>query len=233
MNTTPISSSFPEFVRQLVQDCWDSEGQPLLLSRIGQKAVAYGFNLNEILGGRKLAKFIEEELRDVLVVEPTPQSTTLLQARPAGAEQGMDQLGASTSNSGFKLNRVLWLAFSRPIAQGHERRLQVRPYLRFWDAVPPLTEVSGRLPIAREYLAPTAEALQPRRRDDVIVENIRRWMRDNGLDISEFEDGRAGAVLSLHVSSHNPLMLLIAALDEGEQKRVSLPLDVIAKLLKK
>ena len=204
----------------------------MLLSRIGQKAVASGFDLNEILAGRKLAQFMADELGDV-IVEPTPHSTTLLQAKPADEWQAAAEPSVLASNHRLRLNRVLWLAFSRPIAQGCERRLQLEPCVRFWDSQPPLTEVAGRLLVSREYLAPSAEELRPRKRDEVVTENIRRWMRDNGLDINKFEDRQTGALPQIHVSSQNPLWLLIAALDEEEQKRVSLPLDVIAKFLKK
>ena len=59
-------------------------------------------------------------------------------------------------------------------------------------------------------------------------------MRDNALDISEFESGRSPSVASKpRVDPNNPLLLLIDSLDDGELKRVMLPLDVIAKLLKK
>ena len=66
------------------------------------------------------------------------------------------------------------------------------------------------------------------------MENIRRWMRDNALDVSKFESGRAsGPAVKPGFAAQNPSMQLIAALDDGELKRVMLPLDVIAELLKK
>lgn len=214
---------------------WDSKGQPLLLATLGQAAIAAGINLRTTLGDRKLADFVREELAAEIQVEPSPNAPQHPQVKPAGLNAAVGP-NPETEGAvqGARLHRALWLAFSRPIAQGFLRRIQVEPVVRFWDAQPPLAEVAGRLPVGSDYIAPAAEALAPRLRDDVVLENIRRWMRDNALDISEFESGRSPSVASKpRVDPNNPLLLLIDSLDDGELKRVMLPLDVIAKLLKK
>ena len=232
--TSIPSTSLRDFVRQHIKEHWETKGQPLLLAKLGQAAVAQGINLRDALGDRKLAEFIEQELRDEVDVEPSYPSSKQLQAKPAGAPATTTEQTASKDGGGLRLNRALWLAFSRPIASSYERRLQVEPVVRFWDLTPPLAEVAGRLPVAPSYIAPPADGSQSGTRDDAVLENIRKWMRDNGLDISKFENGRqAAAVAAPRMTENNPLMQLIAALDEGELKRVSLPLDVIAKLLKK
>lgn len=214
---------------------WEAKGQPLLLATLGQAAIKAGINLRATLRDRKLADFVREELDGEILVEPSPNAPLHPQVKPVG------QIAAAGPNpeaegavKGAYLHRALWLAFSRPIAQGYVRRIQVEPVVRFWDAQPPLAEVAGRLPVGSDYIAPAAEDLAPRLRDDVVLENIRRWMRDNALDISKFESGRSRNVADKpRVNPNNPLLLLIDSLDDGELKRVMLPLDVIAKLLKR
>lgn len=233
MTSTP-PPSLQDFIRQHVREQWEAKGQALLLARLGQAAIASGINLRVALGDCKLADFIARELAGEVEVEPCPDSPPHLQAKPAGQAAPAGVEGAKGTSPGGRLHRALWLAFSRPITTGHQRRLQVEPVVRFWDMLPPLTEVAGRLPIEPGYIAPSAEALAPRLRDEVVMDNIRRWMRDNALDVSKFESGRAnGTATRPRVAAQNPLMQLIAALDDGELKRVMLPLDVVAKLLKK
>lgn len=234
--TTIPTLSLQEFVRQRVREHWEAKREAILLARLGQAAIAAGISLREELGERKLADFLRRELAGEVEVEPCPNSPKHLQVRPSGQSpsvaQGVD--GGGADQLGARLHRALWLAFSRPIPPGYLRRLQVEPFVRFWDLQPPLAEVAGRLPIGHDYIAPSADQLAPRLRDDVILENIRRWMRDNALDISKFESRWTSVHASKPgITTQNPLMQLIAALDEGELKRVTLPLDVIAKLLNK
>jgi hypothetical protein len=221
---------FKEFVLETVRAHWAAQQKPLLLARIGQLAVGLGYNLQEALGARKLGQFIQQELNESLELDNPDHSTTLLQVRPR--DDSAPPLETNRQEQPVaKLNRGLWLAFSRAIPEGYERRLQLEPYIRFWDQAPPLSEVAGRLPIPAEYIAKSQRELATHPRGEVILENIRRWMRDNQVDLGNFEEGVRRAAPK--ISQHNPLLLLIASLDESEQKRVSLPLDVIAKLLKK
>ena len=231
-NTPP--PSLQDFVCQRVREHWETKGQALLLASLGQAAISAGINLRAALGDRKLKEFIKGELDGEVEVEPCPDSPPHLQVRPVGQNAAEATDGARATLQGGRLHRALWLAFSRPVPPGYLRRLQVEPVVRFWDLQPPLAEVAGRLPVEPGYVAPSAETLAPRLRDDVIMENVRRWMRDNALDISKFESGRASSpAVKPGFAAQNPLMQLIAALDDGELKRVMLPLDVIAKLLKK
>ncbi len=233
MTNTPVPS-LKEFVHQRVHEHWTDKSKPVLLARLGQAAIAAGINLRVALGDRKFADFINEELRGDIQVEPSTESPPHLQARPVGLTNDAAAAEDEGAKHETRLHRALWLAFSRPISPGYSRRLQLEPVVRFWDLQPPMTEVAGRLPIESRYIAPPEEALSPQRRDDVVMENIRRWMRDNALDISKFEAGTAHvAAIDPRRATRNPLLQFMAALDAGELRRVSLPLDIIAKLLKK
>lgn len=230
VDTLPPIPPFKDFVLDAVREQWAGQQKPLLLSRIGQLAVGRGYNLQETLSGRKLAQFIQQELGDDLELDNPGSSATLLQARPK--DENAPAFGIARSEQSVpKLNRGLWLAFSRPIPDGYERRLQLEPSIRFWDQSPPLSDVAGRFPVPAQYIARPQGEMATHPRAEVVMENIHRWMRDNQVDISKFEVGAQRTIPKL--SQHNPLMLLIASLDESEQKRVSLPLDVIAKLLLK
>lgn len=230
MDTLPPLPPFKDFVLNAVREQWVEQKKPLLLSRIGQLAVGHGYDLQETLNGRKLAQFIQQELGDDLELDNPGSSATLLQARPKD-ENALASAITRSDQSVPKLNRGIWLAFSRPIAEGYERRLQLEPHIRFWDQLPPFSEVPGRLPVPTQYIAKPQIEMATHSRAEVVMENIHRWMRENQLDISKFEVGAQRT--NPRLSQYNPLMLLIASLDESEQKRVSLPLDVIAKLLKK
>lgn len=235
MTVETILPSFRDFVYEVVRHHWDEQKTPLLLARVGQMAVARGYDLRAILGARKIGQFIQQELSEELELFAPPDSPSLVHAKPkqpGAAAPATRAPGQPPVQQPVRLNRVLWTAFARPLQQGYERRLQLEPYVRFWDAVPPLTEVAGRLPVPESYIVRPSQDIAGRR-DDLVMENVRRWMRDNGLDIGKFSEGATSSVAAARVSAQNPLMLLIASLDEAEQKRVSLPLDVIAKLLRK
>lgn len=226
--TAPSLPPFKDFLIELVIDNWTRTGEGLLLARVGQIAAAKGYHFKEELGGLKLVDFIKNELSGFVEVSAsnTPPHLWVKPGSELSSEVFTDPT-ETTVRTAPRLNKALWLAFSRPVAEGKERRIQLEPSVRFWDLTPPLSEVAGRLPIAQGYIATLDVGSQDR--DHLILENIRKWMHDNKLDIERYSQS---STQTLRATSTHPLLALIAALDESEQKRVSIPLDIIAKLIK-
>lgn len=229
MNATASSlPPFKDFLIELIVDNWARTAEGLLLSRIGQIATTKGYNFKEELGGQKLVDFIKNELNGFVAVSAS-NTPPHLWAKP-GSNVSADVPAAPTQGAARttpRLSKALWLAFSRPVPEGKERRVQLEPSVRFWDLTPPLSEVAGRLPIAQGYISPLNAGSQDR--DQLILENIRRWMRDNNLDIERYSQSSSKTI---RATSTHPLLALIAALDESEQKRISIPLDIIAKFIR-
>ena len=227
--------TFRDFVVELVSTHWKENSKPLMLARLGQAAVGSGFRLPEILGNRKLSDYLRQEFDGLVEVVCMQGSTTQFGAKPSGTQNEVLSNASVESHDSVetpKLVRSLWTAFARPIPHGFERRIQLTPYIRFWDLSPPLNEVEGRLPISPDYVAKPASEFSQGRRDDVVLENIRRWMRDNNLDLRSYEEGAHKAPYT-RSSSPKVLQLLIDSLDEKDLSRIVMPLDVIAKLLEK
>lgn len=173
VDTLPPLTPFKDFIIDTVRKQWIEQKKPLLLSRIGQLAVGRGYNLQETLSGRKLAQFIQQELSDDLELDNPGSSATLLQARPKN--ENAPAFGIACSERSIpKLNRGLWVAFSRPIPEGYERRLQLEPYIRFWDQSPPLSEVAGRYPVPAQYIARPHGEMTAQPRAEVVMDNIRK-----------------------------------------------------------
>lgn len=225
---------FKDFLVQVVTEHWTRNNSGLLLSRIGQLCTKTGYRLDSELGKLKLANFIQDKVGHAIELVSPDNSSLHLQAVPKMDLSSTAEPFSSTSNenqSPLRLNRTILLAFSRPIPEGHQRRLQLEPYVRFWDQIPPIADIPGRLQIEETYIVKQIADADAQTTHSLVRENVQRWMHDNSLDITKFSGSRDKSVSKPH--EQNLLTLLIAALNENELKRVNLPLDVIAKLLKK
>ncbi|WP_157660550.1 hypothetical protein [Burkholderia ubonensis] len=226
---------FKEFVVKTIFDQYEENQSPLLLSRIGQIAIKKKYDLKNELKGRQLASYIQSELADKIEILAPDNMPGRLQARPRGnaaiAASGVDTTPPKTDLIAPRLNKTLWLAFSRPLQEDHVRHIQMTPFVHYWDLPTPSPLAIGRLEIQKEFILDTSSLDPHTSRDNAIQSNITKWFAENQLDLERFHLGQSKKPLE-QSRDGGLLSQIIARLNENDLKRIVVPLDIIAKLMR-
>lgn len=226
MTTQVVASlDFKRFLIEEVERCWSTRHEPLLLSKLGQLAAARGFVLHQELGGRKLSQFIQQELADELEVQSPNDTGILLRAIPKnllGAEAAPTFDNKPDGSPPAGLNRAFLSAFGRPIADGYERWVRIDPPIRYRDLPSDQRAADGYVQIERSFLISPAGDVEA-------FAQATKWLSAKGFEIQKF-------MLKAKTQARSDKSLLsqlIEGLTESELKRVSLPLDIVEKLMRK
>jgi hypothetical protein len=218
--------SFQQFIVDEVNRHWQAKSEPLLLSKLGQAATSRGFVLHQELDGLKLSQFIHQNLGDEIEVFSPNSSGILLEARPKQpVAVDIPAIVDRTSLPPATFNRAIQAAFERPLADQVERWIRTAPTVHYLDLPTSENAPAAYKKLERQYLS-SAQDGGP---STDFYERIKLWIHDQGLDINDFT----------HKPSSNtegaPSLLaqLMESLTESELKRISLPLDIVAKLMRK
>lgn len=227
-------------VDALVSSTFAQRRQVVLLSYLGQALRKRGFDFREILGEQKLADFIKSELAEKVKVVATPAGPLILAAAPADVDLSaeIDPFGTSRSVSATAsdepaerdkrelLNRGVWFAFSHALETGKARVLRLEPDMEYEDY-----DVGGDKPegldVPTELIVPVGSVPRQQRNAN-IYENIRAWAAQNGVSFRQLLEAPAERSVR-----RNALDVLLATLSDSELSRISMPLDVVAKLRRK
>ncbi len=233
-----VESLKSEIVR-LTKVHWDATGRAVLLARIGHTLTRNGFNLRALLRGQKFAAFVRNEMQDQVLVLDSPTDALVQGAVPLGeAGKAYDPevvfsppAGSLGSSSRISFDKRLWVAFSHPLAEGNVRTITFEPEIVFRDVAIGDPSLEGALTIRDDLIIPIG-TLEKVERDSKLQRNILEWLTANSVDI-ELAKARYGFHERPPESMDSVLSLLLAALDTKERERISLPLDIVDKLLKK
>ena len=207
---------------------WQEHAAPLLLSSLG--SVDGGHIAQEAkLHSSGLRKFLELEAGDRVSIVQHPEMPTVVGVVPKKEAttdfHDWDSLQLSKTGSKPQLTRwhpAIWAAFRKPIPENADRYVQVDEAVRFID-VERGDEAPEGLRVDHSFIAGLEAPPQ------AIYDKIMEWLQDSDLDISRFrleskvEQGEA-------LPRNDLLGKLISALDPSDLKRISIPMDVVAKL---
>ena len=232
----------------IVDNCrrfWREHKKAYLLSRVGLDLRGVGQYIRSVTG-KNLLGFVQTDLRDLLRIE---------QLRRAGNIWGLfpkDAVLTDDIDSYFEFPRPepreggpvprynprFWAAFAKPLNPG-ERRFISLSDLSFEDLPEAVGGTLGRLEIDRTLIASPTEP----NRDKVILENIQTWIRKFGLDETRFlmrssaglfqQKAETSQKDAEHADVPTELEHLIEAIGNHDLPRVQLPLDIVARLLKR
>ena len=174
-----------------------------------------------------LRAFIEQEVADRLRVVRYSRNHTVLGVVPrveAPEEiEGWDSLPARFASGSVPrwLHVALWTAFRKPLATAEERYVVVKDTdVRFVD-VPAENRPPDSLHVARNLIKPDSTAAET-------YERAGEWAQANNLDVRRFN--RTDARDSRSLPTDDLLGRLIQALDLADLQKVSMPMEVVAKL---
>jgi len=226
---TVVSLEFKKFVVQEVSRHWLLKGEPILLAKLGQAAASRGFILQTELQGLKLSQFIQQELSEELEVLSPDDSGTVLRIKPknppaveitATPDPDVLSLGA--------LNRALVAAFSHAVPDGVERWIKVQSPVHYTDIATTDDKPKGYVQIDRAHLVTPDRGIDAFQEAHVL-RRISDWTRELGMDLQMF----VHKAPNQERGEKTLLSLLMESLTESELKRISLPLDIVGKLMRK
>ena len=221
-------SDLDDRIVDLVRECWEEHGIPLLLSRLGGEddGRIARFAKQE---ASSLGAYLRHRLDTRVRVIHHSSKPTVAGAIPtdvaAGVNGDFDMLLERThSQSPRTIPRyhpAFWAAFRKPLDESNGRYVSVQPPLRFQDTLPE-HKPDGFVEITREYvLGPDAEVAE-------VQQRIQDWLAANKLDPAPFLLKNEANIARL--PSDDLLGRLLLALEPDELKRISMPLDVVSKL---
>ena len=208
---------------------WREHKVPMLLSTLG--SIEHGRFSREVKRlGHGLRQFLEALVGDRVMVVVHSMKPTVVGVVPRNEETGgiqdwnllLDSTG--TKSSQRRLHPALWAAFRKPLGDAMERYVQADESVRFTD-VAQGQEIQGGIQVDRQFIV--GFDVSP----EMVYENAVTWLDNNQLDISKFEfDPEPRSKTNFILPSNDLLGSLILALDPQDLQKISIPMEVVAKL---
>lgn len=239
--TNEISTDLPLFITSIVDENWSKTSAALLLSQLGGLINRGGFSLHNELKGRKLADYLSKELSSQVKVIRSTKVDARVGVLPSRIAVGEDVEGyfKPSSNPYSPPARIphlpppLWAAFTRPLAHGQVRIVNLEPRISFQDE-PISTTTSNEHKLTIDEANLVDRTSTPDYQQQVFA-SIQSWLLKNKLTLEsliENANRQRGSEPTVSIVNENLMTQLLAKLTIEEQRRTQLPLDVIARLLK-
>jgi hypothetical protein len=224
----------------IVSETFALQRRVVLLSYLGQALSKRGLDFRQILGEQKLAEFIKERLGDQIRIVPTPAGRLVLAAVPIEVvlENEIDPFGLSrrapaegghsfaTQQKRELLVRDAWFAFSHSLESGKARVLRLEPHIEYQDYDPNSGDKPQGYDVPPDMIVPLG-SFSKGKRDELIYENVRAWAAQNDVPFR--------ALIETHASGarRNSLDVILSSLSDSDLSRITMPLDLVAKLRRK
>lgn len=225
--------SLKQRIVELTQKSWSEHNKALFLARLGKVLVQEGLDLRTLLRGEKLSPFIQRELKNEVRIVQSPKDPLIFAVVPQAASLTGDLLEyfapPPTHDKSMLFDARLWAAFSKPLPPGKTRRITLAPSIHFSDVEPTSKMEEGEIEIPADAIVPIGSKPQ-HERNTILQKGIHDWLKSKGINREAVRATDTSTLAWRHDNSI--LSLLIASLDHRELQRITIPLDVVAKLLK-
>lgn len=222
-----------------VQHEWDKRGLAILLSRVPSLFEEDGFDPEDILQGRKLRPFLENETagRFKVLQSEDHKIWGILPADASIAEPYSRYFPRSSGERPIRFAPAAWKAFTVPIPEGKRRLLFDEPSIAFQDCAPD-DSFSNGYEIERRFVMVPEKTEDSDVHQATILSSIASWAAEQSVDPARFALGRkrapvtkpAKAATARGSAAETALDQFLALLQPGELTRIALPLDVVARL---
>ena len=230
MTDFPKLEELDSRIADLVEQHWQENQAPLLLSRLGSHGG--GEIARQVRAqGKGLANYLRHQLTERVRVIQHSANPTITGVVPAGVASDTDEendallektrQGSSATASRF--HPAFWAAFRKPLDESNKRYMSVEAPIRFQESSEG-SRPDGFLEVPKAYIA-TSDA------DDAQTsQNAEKWIADNNLRKDTYLAPAKSKLDSGH--PQNLLDRVLFSLEPGDLSRISMPLDVILRLRK-
>jgi hypothetical protein len=225
-----VDSETKSAIVEIVHERWAQDRAPLLYSQVPGALKLRGIDYKEKLAGQPLRSAIEAaKFRDIVSLQ-SPADEKIWALAPANTGCTTEEIffryrasGEKTAPSARRrrFDRNVWLAFTTPLLEDHVR------YISFSAGMPEMQDLPAqgeRAPdlilVKREYIRP----LPSERTFDDVARNIESWCAENKVEL--------GRLLYVAPKVEKvDFWARLGALSDDDLSRVSIPADIIRKLL--
>ncbi len=233
-----MTEGWLEALNAHVEREWTGSGHVLLLSEVPSLLTRDGFDMQAILQGRKLRPFLQAETADrfkLIQSDPTSIVWGLAPLHADVAEPFNRYFRRATGPKPLRFAPSFWKAFTLPIEEGKRRWVFDEPSIHFRDEDADSSPEAG-YEIERRFIVPSEDGAAT---GDVyrssVLTSIGSWGVEMKVDPSRFSLGRKKVHAprsepAASITEKNNLDLLLSLLHPTELSRISLPLDIVARL---
>lgn len=225
MNVAP---SIDDRVEELVRQHWNEQHIPMLLSALGSLDGGHISRWAKLEHGG-LRSFVEQSMPGKLRVVEHSYKQAVVGVVPRTAEteeiEDWDPLleNTRTSLARPRLQPAFWAAFRKPLEEGAER------YVVLGDRGARFVDVSVEHRPAGGVRVPRESIVGLDASAEETHERVEGWIKENDLDIELFRDS-VRIRDSQELPAQDLLGKLIGALDAEDLRKISMPMEVVAKL---
>ena len=210
-----------------VTDRWNNDHQAFFVAQVKPFLAKHGIDIAVLFEGQQVRQYLENKVPALKLIqherEPTNWAIVPADAAviPPYSQYFTSKRNKPRAKIDFPYQNALKVAFTRPIGAGQRRWVFTAP-ARFLDL--PATE----MPVgAFEVTSANVEEQADETRSAELIEN---WISQNGLDSDQYRFSKFSS-LTKPKAHRSALHQLLALLPAEDLDRVSLPLDVVRKLL--
>ena len=243
MTLTDQQPSAPDLRQAIVDLCsanWEQTGKAYLLSRLGLDLSREGYDLKQALRGAKLLHFLTHDLSDVLRIEQNPDNPIEWGIFPKAAKLTRDvpsyfhreaKKPAADAVAEIQFHKAFWAAFVVPLQAGNARFIQLAPVIQFTDLADTAAVPPSSMQIEPEFILDD-ESLIGRERHDRVYKAVIDWCKKHELEPQRFaaSEHTLGHRVG-HPAKGTVLHLLLRLLGPRDLARISMPLDIVSRLL--
>lgn len=214
---------------QVVDDFWNSKERPVLLSLLGSlENASIAKNVKKL--GFSLREFLSQEMSESVSVGTHSKNKVLVGVYPkrigALGQAKLDSLleeNSSVSSSMPRFHKTYWAAFKVSLARTERRYVSISDQPSFRDIGAKEAPPANAVEVDRKFITTSSASS-----DQDVYSQVVEWAKENDIELDWLTLG----FYSKRSSQPENLMLsLLEALDPTDLKRVSVPLDVVQKLL--
>ncbi|MFD1837305.1 hypothetical protein [Paracidovorax cattleyae] len=221
---------FRAFVKKKVDEHFDRERAGMLLQNLGWAIFKEKPELRAVMGTQKLKYFLKSHMSTDVSVIPSPLRPLDSWAFPAGldldpSDEKLFRVTApKPAEQRLRYHPAVWGAFTKPLEPGHRRLIWLEPEPKFSDQEPiEQPPPAGSLTVDVPAVDPGSESFL-----EEIHARIAKWMQENEVGYEKLAPRKS------EPPSHSKSLLdaILSTLDDGDLRRVTLPLDIVHKLLR-
>lgn len=215
----------------IVSDQWKKESRATHLAYLGQLLAKEIPDFKKsVLAGETLRSFIEKNLSKRLTIVTLPDDAGVVGVVPASSGAGPETLATPPDKANPpRFNPAVWAAFIKQVQPGHKRVVYLEPEISFDDL-----QSEAATPAGAHIIPEDLTAKGPDESVEKVAASIEAWASKLEIPIEKLRIRKRSTTQSCSEAGpsgrRSLLDDLLDALDAQEMRRLTVPLDIIAKL---
>ncbi|WP_146042183.1 hypothetical protein [Chromobacterium sinusclupearum] len=228
--------SLKNFIRESANDRAKS-GAYLLLSQLGQSIKNHGDQFQDVLNGITISSFIRSELSEEFKIE-APKPGSIARMIIPISDKNITTIEKTEKNNQKKIsipefNKVIWSAFTNEIPNSKRRYLKIsqKPFYIDRDRTEP--QEDSLISISPEFIIRRNEGIENDQFKEKVANSIESWCQKNGIPYSSSFNKKIENKnkYTNNLATDSILNQLVKKLSYDDMRRISIPLDIVMKLI--